>query len=84
MLFLFHIKGDYMKKILIVCLACFIANSAVEAKDYVKHQINEMKKSQQYSATNKYFADYAPQKTITNVDYFHHRTGRVLYTHGFL
>ena len=57
-----------MKKLLALCLACFIANSAVEAKDYVKHQINEMKKSQQYSATNKYFADYAPQKSITNTE----------------
>ena len=50
-----------MKKLLILCLACFITNSAVEAKDYVKHQINEMKKSQQYSASNKYFAEYAPE-----------------------
>ena len=50
-----------MKKLLALCLACFIANSAVEAKDYIKHQINEMKKSQQYSASNKYFAEYAPK-----------------------
>ena len=34
-----------MKKFLALCLACFIANSAVEAKDYAKLQIKEMKKS---------------------------------------
>lgn len=50
-----------MKKILVLALVCVIANSAVEAKDYVKHQIKEMKKSQQYSASSKYFADYAPE-----------------------
>ena len=27
-----------------------------------------MKKSQQYSATNKYFADYAPQKSVTSTE----------------
>lgn len=57
-----------MKKFLALCLACFIANSAVEAKDYAKLQIKEMKKSQEFAATNKYFADYAPQKVATNIE----------------
>jgi len=56
-----------MKKLLALCLVCFIANSAVEAKDYVKHQIKEMEKSQQYSASSKYFADYAPD-VKTSID----------------
>lgn len=44
-----------MKKILILCVICFMTQTASEAKDYVKHHIKEMKKSQQYSATNNYF-----------------------------
>ena len=55
-----------MKKILFLCLACFVVSSAVEAKDYVKHQIKEMEKSQRYSASSKYFADFAPDvKTVS-------------------
>jgi predicted Zn-dependent protease len=46
-----------MKKILLLCVLSFLVQSASEAKDYVKHHINELKKSQQYAATNNYFTE---------------------------
>ena len=48
-----------MKKIIALCMACFLIQNTSFAKDYAKLQIKEMKKSQEYSATNKYFADYS-------------------------
>ena len=44
-----------MKKILAVLVAVLCAASAVEAKDYAKMHMNEMKKMQKYSATKNYF-----------------------------
>lgn len=46
-----------MKKFLVICALCLLAQTPSEAKDYVKHHIKEMKKSQQYAATNSYFSD---------------------------
>ena len=57
MIFLSHIIGEYMKKFIILCVACLVLQNVTEAKDYAKLQIKEMKKSQEYAATNKYFAD---------------------------
>ena len=55
-----------MKKVVILCLICFMFQSIVEAKDYTKLHIQEMKKSQKYSASKKYFESYAPDiKTNT-------------------
>ncbi len=48
-----------MKKIIALCMVCFLIQNTSFAKDYAKLQIKEMKKSQEYSATNKYFADYS-------------------------
>ena len=45
-----------MKKFLVICVLCLLVQTASEAKDYVKHHIKEMKKSQQYAATNSYFS----------------------------
>ena len=68
MVFLIHIIGESMKKIIVLLLACLVVQGACNAKDYAKLQIKEMKKSQEYSATNKYFADYSPEKKTTAFD----------------
>ena len=61
-----------MKKIIAFCLVCILAHTAVEAKDYAKLHIQEMKKSQKYSASKKYFESYAPEietsKSVTIKD----------------
>lgn len=57
-----------MKKILVLCIICLIAQTASEAKDYVKHHINEMKKSQQYAATNNYFEATQEKNKVQNFD----------------
>ena len=49
-----------MKKILALCLVCFLMQTVSEAKDYTKLHIKEMQKGQKYSASKNYFADYAP------------------------
>ncbi len=54
-----------MKKILVFCLACILFQSVVEAKDYAKLHIQEMKKSQKYSASKKYFESFAPEVEVS-------------------
>ena len=57
-----------MKKILLLCVLSLLVQSNCEAKDYVKHHINEMKKSQQYAATNNYFAEEVSEKKLQNFE----------------
>ena len=55
-----------MKKILFLSLALLVVCANVEAKDYAKLHMKEMQKSQKYATSKTYFADYAPQASITN------------------
>ena len=57
-----------MKKILLLCVLSLMFQANVEAKDYIKHQIKEMKKSQQYSATNNYFVEENKTKSFQNFE----------------
>ncbi|MBE7711379.1 MAG: hypothetical protein E7Z92_04485 [Cyanobacteria bacterium SIG31] len=50
-----------MKRIIAFCLVCILVHTGVEAKDYAKLHIQEMKKSHKYSATKNYFESYAPE-----------------------
>ena len=54
-----------MKKFLLICLFILISQICTEAKDYAKLHIQEMKKSQKYSTSQKYFENFAPQTTTT-------------------
>lgn len=50
-----------MKKIILLCLLFFSVQVVSEARDYTKLHMDEMKKSQKYSASKKYFEDYKPE-----------------------
>lgn len=57
-----------MKKIIAICLVCLFAQTNVLAKDYVKHHIKEMKKSQQYSVTSNYFKEDNKNDFVQNLE----------------
>lgn len=69
-----------MKKILFFCAICFFTQAASEAKDYVKHHISEMKKSQQYSATNNYFV---ATESVNNVENFEIKDPKLIKLGGY-
>ena len=50
-----------MKKILFLLLFCLLIQPMVEARDYVKLHMKEMKHAQKYGATDQYFADYSDE-----------------------
>lgn len=53
-----------MKKILMLFAVVLFFNTACDAKDYAKIQLKELKKSQKYDATEKYYADYSKQDSV--------------------
>lgn len=46
-----------MKKIIALCMVFFMAQTFVQAKDYAKQHLKEMRRSQKYSATANYFEE---------------------------
>lgn len=48
-----------MKKLLFLLIFCIIFQPMVQARDYVKLHMKEMKHAEKYGATDQYFADYS-------------------------
>ena len=59
--------GVYMKKLLILCVAITVGFSCVEAKDYVKTQVREMKHAQKYATTKNVVNNRAQNFDIASV-----------------
>jgi len=65
MILYFAEKGEYMKKFIIFLTVLAVGMSTVQAKDYAKMQIKEMKHAQKYGTTKKVLQN--EQKNITPV-----------------
>lgn len=61
-------KGIYMKKIIILSAVLMLAINNVQARDYVKLQVNEMKHAQKYGTTQKVLQNKV-QNTAQSVAY---------------
>lgn len=57
-----------MKKALTLLVALFVASFSVEAKDYAKMHMKQMKKNQEYHIDKTYYADYAPKEKSVNYE----------------
>lgn len=70
-----------MKKILLFISVILLANISVEAKDYAKIQIQEMKKAQKYNTTARYYEDYT--STDNNLDKIDIKDPKLLTLSGY-